>query len=155
VGRSNLAPTLLAGLSRQSIYVGMQSPRPVLDYTIVLGQGLNPSGENPFWLLEGLEPLKAVAVRPQNDLLPKDIVAEVLKGHDDGQQFPSGRTVVFLSPVEDLGKEGDGSLLPISDLTEDTSHGYIRSICIQNAGDIWPGVLQDGRLHECGFKPIE
>jgi len=56
--RSNFAPTLLAGLPRQSICVGVQSPGPVLDIVIVLGQGLKSTGENPFWLLEGLEPLK-------------------------------------------------------------------------------------------------
>jgi len=85
VGRNNLALTLLAGLPRQSVCVRVQPPRPVLDLVIVLGQGLDPAGENPFWLLEGLKPLEAVVVCPLNDLLTQDIVTEVLKGHNDGQ----------------------------------------------------------------------
>ena len=112
---------MLAGLSRQSICVRAQPPRPVLDLVIVLGEGLDPAGENPFRLLESLEPLTAVVVCPQNDLLTQDIVAEVLKGW----------AVVLLSPVEDLGEEGDGPILTINDLANDS---YIRGICSQNAG---------------------
>jgi len=85
VCRGNLAPTLLAGLPRQSICVRVQPPRPVLDLVIVLRQGLDPASEDPFRLFEGLEPFEAVVVCPQNDLLTQDIVAEVLKGHNDGQ----------------------------------------------------------------------
>ena len=85
MGRGNLAPTLLAGLPRQSICVRVQPPRPVLDLVIVLGQGLDPAGEDPFGLLKGLEPLEAVVVGPQNDLLPQNVVTEMLKGHNDGQ----------------------------------------------------------------------
>ena len=83
MSRGNLAPTLLAGLSRQSICVRVQPPRPVLDLIIVLGQGLDPASEDPFRLLKSLEPFEAVVVGPQNDLLTQNVVTEVLKGHND------------------------------------------------------------------------
>jgi len=63
--------------------------------------------------------------------------------------------VVLLGPIDDLGEERDGPLLPIDNLAEDTSRGYIRRICVQNAGDVWPRVLQGRCLHERPFQPIK
>ena len=60
---------------------------------------LEPQGKLPLGFLDAGEPDQGAMVSAQQEVLPKEVVPELLEEHYDGQQFAPGLAVVPLLTV--------------------------------------------------------
>jgi len=79
----------------------MQTTGPMIYDEIKLGQGLNPSSQDPLRPFKCLKLFQTVMVGPQDDLGSQQVVPEMLERTNHGEQLTTSSTVIPLGHVHD------------------------------------------------------
>ena len=107
------------GVNRQpaeAIDMGLGSPRPMLDWEVVLLQRCWPAVEECRPCPHRFEPLQAVVVRVHLKWHSHEVGTKLGNGPNDGETFQFGSGVSLLSLIEWPGSAADDALPALADL---------------------------------------
>jgi len=79
----------------------------------------------------------------------------MLKSANDGQKFPSRGAVLALGRIHYAGKEGDGALNSLDNLTQYSTNRNIAGVRVYDARKVGVGEGERRGIYQCSLQSVK